>query len=120
VELLAPVMQYEPGESQVLYYRGQAYLAAGEHAKAAAEFERLIVHRGWTGWAVFTPLAQLGLARAFAMQGDRDNSRKAYDDFFTTWKNADPNIPIFRQAKAEYERLPPFASPTGESNDSKQ
>ena len=82
-----------------------AYLAAGECTKAAAEFEKIIGHRGWDEWEVFAPLAQLGLARAYAMQGDRENSRKAYDDFFTTWKDADPDIPILRQAKAEYKRL---------------
>ena len=54
---------------------------------------------------MFAPLAQLGLARAYAMQGDRENSRKAYNDFFTTWKDADPDIPILRQAKAEYKKL---------------
>ena len=105
VDLLAPVTQYEQGEPQVLYHRARAYLAAGEHAKAAAEFEKLIGHRGWFGWGVFAPLAQLGLARAYAMQGDRENSRKAYDDFFTTWKDADPDIPTLRQAKTEYTKL---------------
>ena len=54
---------------------------------------------------MYAPLAQLGVARAYAMQGDREKSRKAYDDFFTTWKDADPNIPILRQAKAEYKKL---------------
>ena len=51
------------------------------------------------------PLAQLGLGRAYAMQGERDKSRKAYDDFFITWKDADANIPILRQAKTEYKSL---------------
>jgi DNA-binding winged helix-turn-helix (wHTH) protein/tetratricopeptide (TPR) repeat protein len=117
VDLLAKVTQYEQGESQVLYHRAQAYWAAGEHAKAAAEFEKLIGHRGWFGWEVFAPLAQLGLARVYGMQADRENSRKAYDDFFTTWKDADPDIPILRQAKAEYKKLtataPSAASPSG-------
>jgi len=114
VELLVPVKQYEQGDSQVLYHRGRAYLAAGEHAKAAAEFESLIVHRGWTGWEVFSPLAHLGRARAYAMQEDRENSRKAYDEFFTTWKYADSTIPVLRQAKAEYAKLA-FTSPTAAS-----
>jgi len=110
VDLLAPVTQYEQGEPQVLYHRARAYLAAGEHAKAAAEFEKLIGHRGWFGWGVFAPLAQLGLARTYAMQGNRENSRKAYDDFFTTWKDSDPDTPILRQAKAEYKKLTATAS----------
>jgi tetratricopeptide (TPR) repeat protein len=105
VDLLAPVAQYEQGQPQVLYHRALASLAAGEHAKAAAEFEMLISHRGWDDWAVYAPLAKLGLARAYAMQGNREGSRKAYDDFFTMWKEADRDTPIFRQAKTEYKKL---------------
>jgi tetratricopeptide (TPR) repeat protein len=105
VDLLSPVSQYEQGTIDIPYVRAQAYLAAGEHAKAAAEFEKVIVHRGWTDWEIFAPLAQLGLARTYAREGDDENSRKAYDDFFTTWKDADPDIPILRQAKAEYRKL---------------
>ena len=105
VDLLSPVSQYEQGTIDIPYVRAQAYLAAGEHAKAAAEFEKVIVHRGWTDWEIFSPLAQLGLARTYAREGDHENSRKAYDDFFTTWKDADPDIPILRQAKAEYRKL---------------
>ena len=89
----------------VFYRRAQAYLAAGEPAKAAVEFKTILDHRGWGWWPVYAPLAQLGLARAYAMQGDREKSRKAYDEFFTTWKDADPDIPILRQAKAEYKKL---------------
>lgn len=105
VDSLAPVRQYEEGTMDIPYERAQAYLTAGEHAKAAAEFEKLIGHRGWDEWELFAPLAQLGLARAYARQGDRENSGKAYDVFFTTWKDADPDIPILRQAKAEYKKL---------------
>jgi len=105
VDLLVPVSQYEQGAPDILYHRAKAYLAAGEHAKAAAEFEEVIGHRGWAAWELFAPLAQLGLARAYAMQGDRENSRKAYNDFFTTWKDADLGIPILREAKAEYAKL---------------
>jgi tetratricopeptide (TPR) repeat protein len=110
VDLLAPVLQYEQDAMDIPYERAQAYLAAGEHAKAAAEFEKLIDHRGWSDWEVFAPLAQLGLARAYAMQRDTDESRKAYDEFFTTWKDADPDTPILRQAKAEYKKLTATAS----------
>jgi DNA-binding winged helix-turn-helix (wHTH) protein/tetratricopeptide (TPR) repeat protein len=120
VDLLAPVAQYEQGELGVPYSRAQAYLAAGEHTKAAAEFARLIVHRGWRDSEVFAPLAQLGLARAYAMQEDRENSRKAYDDFFTTWKDADPDIPILRQAKAEYKKLTATASAATSASRKKQ
>ena len=103
VGLLAPVTQFPNG--LVFYHLAQAYAVAGEHTNAAAEFEKVIVHRGWPEWEVSSPLAQLGLARAYALQGDRENSRKAYDDFFTTWKDADPDLPILRQARAEYKKL---------------
>jgi tetratricopeptide (TPR) repeat protein len=94
----------------VNYQRAQAYLAAGDSAKAVAELEKLLSHReaGW--WQVYAPLSQLGIARAYAMEGDREKSRKAYDDFFTTWKDADPSIPILRQARAEYKKLTPTPS----------
>jgi DNA-binding winged helix-turn-helix (wHTH) protein/tetratricopeptide (TPR) repeat protein len=105
VDLLAPVKQYEQGSLEVLYHRAKAYLAAGEHAKATAEFELLIGHRGWPEWEIFAPLAELGLARTHSMQGDLEASRKAYEDFFTTWKDADQDIPILRQAKNEYKKL---------------
>jgi eukaryotic-like serine/threonine-protein kinase len=109
VDSLSPITQL-PSVS-VFYYRARAYMAAGDQAKAIADFQTAIDHRGWLGWERYAPLLQLGLARAYAMQGDRDKSRKAYDDFFTTWKNADPSIPILRQAKAEYSKLAPAAAP---------
>jgi len=116
LDLLAPVRQYEQGESQVLYHRAQAYLAAGEHAQATAEFQKLISNRGWIGWGVFAPLAQLGVAQAYARQGDPEKSRKAYESFFTTWKAADSDIPILRQAQAEYKKL--TAATSGEASES--
>jgi DNA-binding winged helix-turn-helix (wHTH) protein/tetratricopeptide (TPR) repeat protein len=103
VGLLVPVTQYP--NAAVSYHRAQAYLAAGEYGEAVADFNVVIGHRGWPEWELFSPLAQLGLARAYAMQGDGDLSRKAYDVFFTTWKDADPDIPILVQAKAEYKKL---------------
>jgi eukaryotic-like serine/threonine-protein kinase len=108
VAFLTPVTQYPNGA--VYYHRAEAYLAAGEYGEAIADFKTVIGHRGWPEWEIFSPLAQLGLARAYAMQGDRDLSRKAYDDFFTTWKDADPDIPILQQAKSEYKKLTATAS----------
>ena len=89
----------------VNYQRAQAYLAANDPAMAVAELDKLLSQRGAGWWQVYAPLAQLGIARAYAMQSDREKSRKAYDEFFTTWKNADPDIPILKQAKAEYAKL---------------
>jgi Tfp pilus assembly protein PilF len=113
-------MQYEQSSTDIPYERARAYMAAGEHAKAAAEFEKVIGHRGWFEAEVFAPLAQLGLARAYATEGDRENGRKAYEDFFTTWKDADPDIPILRQAKAEYQKLTATASAVASASGKKQ
>jgi len=89
----------------VPYRLGLAYLAAKEPAKAAAQFQTLLDDRGSGWWQVYAPLCQLGLAHAYSAQGDREKSRKAYDQFFTTWKDADPTIPIYKQAKSEYAKL---------------
>jgi eukaryotic-like serine/threonine-protein kinase len=117
VDLLAPAAQYEQNTIGVPYERALAYLAAGEPNKAAPEFEKVLSHRGWDDWEVYAPLSQLGLAQAYAKQGDSENSRKAYDNFFATWKDADPGIPILSQAKAEYRKLttsaPAAVSPSG-------
>jgi DNA-binding winged helix-turn-helix (wHTH) protein/Tfp pilus assembly protein PilF len=103
VELLDPIPQYP--NVAIAYHRAEAYVAAGEHEKAAGEFEKILDHRGWPEWEIFAPLAQLGLARSYAMQGERGESRKAYDEFFKTWKDADADIPILREAKMEYRKL---------------
>jgi eukaryotic-like serine/threonine-protein kinase len=103
VDLLAPVTQFP--NVIVFYNRGRAYMAAGDQAKAIADFQTVIGNPGWPDWFVFESLSQLGLAQAYAKQGDLENSRKAYNDFFATWKDADPNIPILKQAKAEYTKL---------------
>jgi DNA-binding winged helix-turn-helix (wHTH) protein/tetratricopeptide (TPR) repeat protein len=108
VDLLSPVKQFP--NVVVFYNRARAYMAAGDQAKAVADFQTVIDNPGWPDWELFEPLSQLGLAQAYAKQGDHENSRKAYDVFFTTWKNADPNIPILRQAKAEYRKLVAIAS----------
>jgi hypothetical protein len=97
------------------YIRGEAYLAAGQGKSAAAEFQKILDHNGivWNCWT--GALAHLGLARAYALdskssQGaDADAARTraltAYNDFFTLWKDADPDIPILKQAKTEFAKL---------------
>jgi tetratricopeptide (TPR) repeat protein len=88
------------------FIRGQAYLRQGAATEAMAEFQRIIDrHSVWPA-AVHYPLAHLGLARAAVLAGDNAKSRKAYQDFFRLWKDADPDIPILQEAKKEYERLP--------------
>ena len=85
--------------------RGQAYLDANRGQEAAAEFQKIIDHRGVVLNSVIGALAHLQLGRAYAMQGDTNKARAAYQDFLTLWKDADPDIPILKQAKAEYAKL---------------
>jgi len=87
------------------YLRGQAYLQLRQGKEAASEFQRVIDHPGIVVNALFGPLARVGLARAYVLQGDTAKARAAYQDFLTLWKDADPNIPILIQAKMEYGRL---------------
>ena len=88
-----------------VYVRGEAYLAAHQGREAAAEFQKILDHRGIVLNEPIGPLAHLQLGRAYAMQGDMTKARAAYNDFLTLWKNADPDTPILKQAKAEYAKL---------------
>jgi len=85
--------------------RGQAYLALHQGAEAAAEFQKILDHRGLVLCDPVGALAHLQLGRAYAISGDRTKAKAAYQDFLTLWKNADPDIPILHQAKAEYAKL---------------
>jgi len=98
-----------------LYVRGEAYLAAGQGSAAATEFQKILDHNGivWNCWT--GALARLGVARASALQArtsqgadagaGRVRALAAYKDFLTLWKDADPNIPILKEAKTEYAKL---------------
>jgi eukaryotic-like serine/threonine-protein kinase len=88
-----------------VYVRGQAYLETQQGSEAAAEFQKILDHRGLVNIEPIGALAHLQLGRAYEMQGDTARSRVAYQDFLTLWKDADPDIPIFKQAKAEYAKL---------------
>jgi eukaryotic-like serine/threonine-protein kinase len=87
------------------YIRGLAYLQLGEGRLAAAEFQKLVDHRGLVGIDVIGALAHLQIARAQKMMGDEASARKWYEDFLALWKDADPAVPIYQQAKAEYAQL---------------
>ena len=87
------------------YLRGQAYLLAHNGTAAAGEFQKLIDHRGIVMNFVTGSLSHLQIGRAYAMAGDTAKAKAAYQDFLTLWKNADPDIPILREAKAEYAKL---------------
>jgi eukaryotic-like serine/threonine-protein kinase len=87
------------------YIRGYAYLAAHNGPAAAGEFQKLLDHRGIVINFPLAALAHLGQARAYAMSGDMTRARAKYQDFFQVWKNADPDVPILKEAKAEYDKL---------------
>jgi tetratricopeptide (TPR) repeat protein/predicted Ser/Thr protein kinase len=88
-----------------VYVRGQAYLAARQGAEAAREFQKIVDHRGIVIGDAFGVLAHLGMARAYAMQGDTAKARMSYQDFLTLWKDADSEIPILKKAKVESAKL---------------
>jgi predicted Zn-dependent protease len=88
-----------------VYIRGEAYLAAHQGAEAAAEFQKIVDHRGVVVNEPIGSLAHLQIGRAYAMQGDTAKARAAYQDFLTLWKDADPDIPVLKEAKAEYAKL---------------
>jgi len=87
------------------YLRGLAQTKAGKPQLAAAEFQKMLDHRSIMANSVLGPLSRLQLARAQALNGDGAAARKSYQDFLGLWKDADPNIPILKQAKAEYAKL---------------
>ena len=80
-------------------------MAAHRYAEAAAEFQKILDHRGIVGADPIGALAHLQLVRTFALAGDKVKAKLAYEDFLTLWKDADSDIPILVQAKAEYARL---------------
>jgi hypothetical protein len=88
-----------------LYLRGQAFLDGRQGGPAAAEFQKIIDHYGLVMNEPIGSLAHLGLGRAYVLEGDSDKAKTAYQDFFALWKDADPDVPILKQAKAEYTKL---------------
>jgi eukaryotic-like serine/threonine-protein kinase len=116
VEALQAAAPYELGQPQSsivaffgalypIYLRGEAYLKAGQGAAAAGEFQRILDHRGIVLNDPIGALARLELGRALLLTGDKTRAKAAWNDFLILWKNADPDIPLLKQAKAEYAKL---------------
>jgi hypothetical protein len=107
VELLQTTSPFELGQGCLIsvYERGQAWLLAHNGSAAAAEFQKFLLHPGIIHNCPSGALARLGLARAYALSGDIPQSRTAYQDFLTLWKDADRDIPILLAAKSEYAKL---------------
>ncbi|MGA2646137.1 MAG: hypothetical protein ABSF15_15600 [Candidatus Sulfotelmatobacter sp.] len=110
LEAAAPYELGEPPQFQLgtlypAYIRGQAQLMAHNGAAAAAEFRKVLDHRGTVLNFVTGAMAHLQISRAYAMAGDTAKAKAAYQEFFTLWKHADPEVPILKEAKAEYAKL---------------
>jgi tetratricopeptide (TPR) repeat protein len=105
VELLQGAAPYEYARTGVIFIRAQAYLQLKKGAEAAAEFQKILDRRGAAATDDTYPLSHLGMARAAALAGDTSKARKFYQDFFALWKDADPDIPLLLQARAEYAKL---------------
>jgi predicted Zn-dependent protease len=103
---LEPTSRYEAaGEYWPQYLRAQADLELGKGAEAAVEYQKIVGARGQAPLSALFPLAHLGLARASLLQNDTGTARKAYQDFFALWKEADSDVPVLMDAKKEYEKL---------------
>jgi hypothetical protein len=113
VELMASASPYERAYPDAIYVRGLAYLKMRKGTEAAAEFQKIVDHKGanwgatWIhpNWGQYYSLSYLGMARGFALEGYNAKAKKAFEDFFALWKDADHDIPVLMQAKAEYARL---------------
>jgi len=103
--LLDGALVYARVDSGTLYLRALTSLKAGQAAEAVQAFQRPLALRNWLGLDVSLPYDQLGLARAYAAGGDKVHSRLAYQDFFAIWKDADPDVPVLGEAKAEYAKI---------------
>jgi len=105
-DLAFPPPQFEEGGLLYpSYVRGKAYLLLRRGKEAASEFQKLLDHRGVVINSPLGALARLGIAQAYVVQDDAARSRAAYQDFLAQWKDADPDIPILQQAKAEYAKI---------------
>jgi tetratricopeptide (TPR) repeat protein len=111
LDALRPIEKYEPSPptTSSIYIRGLAQLQAKSGAAAVGEFQKIIDRPAIVPVAIVHPLAQLGIARAYALMTDNAKARKAYEDFLALWKDADPDIPVLQQAKDELARLRPSA-----------
>jgi hypothetical protein len=113
VELLASAVPFERAYPETVYLRGQAYLHLHKGAESAAEFQKILDHKGaswgstwlYPNWGQYYSLSYIGLARASALTGDTARAKAAYQNFLALWKDADQDAPILKQARTEYEKL---------------
>jgi tetratricopeptide (TPR) repeat protein len=113
VELLASASPYERAYPEAVYLRGLAYLRLRKGLEAAAEFQKILDHKGaswgstwrYPNWGLYYSISYVGMARASALAGDPAKARKSFENFFALWKDADQNLPILIEAKKDYAAL---------------
>ena len=113
VELMTSALPYERAYPDAIYVRGLSYLKMDKGAEAVAEFQKIVDHKGaswgatWIhpNWAQYYSLSILGMARGFALAGETAQAKEVFENFFAAWKDADGDLPVLRQAKAEYGHL---------------
>jgi hypothetical protein len=113
IKILEPVSPYELGTTALVagislypvYVRGDAYLIAKQGVPAAAEFQKIVDHPGVVQNELIGALAHLKLGKAYVLSGNKDEAKRQYQQFFSLWKDADSEIAILNQAKAEYAKL---------------
>jgi tetratricopeptide (TPR) repeat protein len=111
IDLLRETVQYDLADTESFdylypaYIRGLAYLELGDGQSAAGEFQKLIDNPGMCGEFITCPLARLQMGRAKKLMGDSASARESYEEFLNIWKDADPDLPIYLQAKIEYAQL---------------
>jgi predicted Zn-dependent protease len=105
VTALEPALPYELADYTVLMQRAEAYLQAGQPDMAVHDYQKVLVNRGVDPVSALYPLAHLGLARAYVLGNNNVHSRNEYEKFFDSWKDADSDVPVLKQAHLEYARL---------------
>jgi tetratricopeptide (TPR) repeat protein len=105
LDVLKKAEPYDGANQEALYTRASALLMAGQSADAVQEFQKTLNLRNFGATDLFVSLAQLGLARAYVAEGDKAKGRTAYQDFLGAWKDADPDVPLLKQAQAEYAKV---------------
>jgi serine/threonine protein kinase/tetratricopeptide (TPR) repeat protein len=115
IDILQPALPYELGDTNgssvfasplyAAYVRGEAYLGLNRYPEAASEFQKIVNHRGLVDWDPIGSLARLNLARAYAGQHDAAKAKESYENFLSLWKDADPGIPVLKEAQSEYRKL---------------
>jgi serine/threonine protein kinase/tetratricopeptide (TPR) repeat protein len=105
IDLLKPALSYDKATTGAIYIRGMAYFKAGQASDAAAEFQRILALYNYAPTDILMPFARLGLARTYASQGDTAKAKSTYQDVLALWRDADPDVPILKEAKAEYAKL---------------